>query len=390
MRTTAYEGLAMKHRRIISAALAFAFAVVGAHAPVAAATNAPPLVLRAVAFISPATGWIAGDGAILGTTDGGRSWHRQYTGRVQLTSVSFANSLDGWAAGVDPIPGTGVLLGTHDGGRTWSTLVEPGNPARTISFADPSVGYAVAGGSPLAPENASERMLFFGGRIARTVDGGHSWNLLDNPMLVDSACASSTKVTWAAYQAAVLRTDDGGDTFSHVLSPQIDTKRTWFANVHCASDSAAWAQFTSTPVGDQRPFVVYRTSDAGQHWQPVLLNAKTPDAYPLLKGVAGGPGPRPGPFAAVDANVAFFLGVCPACGSHGAISIAGTTDGGATWQPVATIPEVTNRGPIAVSFADATHGWVIGTSASGSPVIEATANGGTTWTSVRQIMSMSI
>jgi len=165
-----------------------------------------------------------------------------------------------------------------------------------------------------------------------------------------------------------------------VLSPQIDTKRTWFASVHCAADSAAWAQFTSTPVGDQRPFVVYRTSDAGQHWQAVLLNKKTPEAYPLLNGIADGPGPWPGPFAAVDANIAFFLGVCPACGSHGAISIAGTTDGGANWQAVATVPDVTIAGPIAISFADATHGWVVGTTANGSPVVEATANGGTTWT----------
>lgn len=370
----------MKHYRIIGAALLFAFACVDARAPAAAATTAPPLAFRAIAFVSPATGWIAGDGAILGTTDGGRSWHRQYSGRVEFTSVSFANSLDGWAAGVDPIPGTGVLLGTRDGGRTWGTLVEPRNPARQISFADPSVGYAVAGGSPLAAENASERMRFFGGRIARTSDGGHSWSLLDNPMLVDTACASSTRVAWAAYQAAVLRTDDGGDTFSHVLSPQIDTKRTWFANVRCAGDSAAWAQFTSTPVGDQRPFVVYRTSDAGQHWQPVLLNNKTSDAYPLLTGIAGGPGPWPGPFAAVDANTAFFLGVCPACGARGAISITGTTDGGATWQPLATVPDITVAGPIAVSFADATHGWVVGTSADGSPAVETTANGGATWT----------
>jgi photosystem II stability/assembly factor-like uncharacterized protein len=369
----------LKHYGIIGVALAFVLTNMSAHAA-SAATTAPPLVFHAVTFVSSATGWIAGDGAIFGTTDGGRSWHRQYTGRVELTSVSFANSLDGWAAGVDPIPGTGVLLGTRDGGRTWSTLVEPRNPAREVSFADPSVGYAVAGGSPLTPENASERMRFFGGRIARTSDGGHAWNMLDNPMLVDTACASSTKVAWAAYQAAVLRSDDGGDTFSHVLSPQIDTKRTWFANVRCAGDSAAWAQFTSTPVGDQRPFVVYRTSDAGAHWQPVLVNAKTPDAYPLLKGIADGPGPWPGAFAAVDANTAFFLGVCPGCGSHGAVSIAGTADGGATWQPVATVPDVTVAGPIALSFADATHGWVVGTSANGTPVVEVTANGGTTWT----------
>jgi photosystem II stability/assembly factor-like uncharacterized protein len=32
-----------------------------------------------------------------------------------------------------------------------------------------------------------------------------------------------------------------------------------------------------------------------------------------------------------------------------------------------------------VSFADDKHGWVVGTTASGSPAVEATADGGLTW-----------
>jgi photosystem II stability/assembly factor-like uncharacterized protein len=295
--------------------------------------------------------------------------------------LSFANSLDGWAAGIDPIPGTGVLLGTTDGGHIWSKLIEPRNPGREISFADPSVGYAVAGGSPVQAENASERMLFTGGRLARTTDGGRSWAVLDNPYLVDTACAGGSQVAWAAYQAAVLRSDDKGYSFSHVLSPQIDTKRPWLAKVHCAGENAAWAEFTSEPAGmQQRPYVVYRTTDAGRTWQAVLMNKKTPDAYPQLTGGNDGPGPWPGPFAVVDPNTAFFFGICSVCGERGAISVTGTTDGGATWQPVATVPDVTVAGPVAVSFADDKHGWVVGTSANGSPVIAATADGGLTWT----------
>jgi len=351
------------------------FCFVSAPAPASAA-------LRAVAFVSSSTGWIGGDGTILATTDGGKTWQRQYTGRVQIWALSFVSPAVGFAAGVDPIPGTGILFGTRDGGHTWSQLAEPRSPARQISFASALVGFAMAGGSPLQASGATERIPpFFGGRLAATTDGGKTWHVLDAPMLVDSTCASNTQHMWAAYQAAVLRSDDGGDSFSNVFSPMIDTKRIWYATIGCAGSDVAWVQFAGAATGEQREYVVYRTSDAGAHWQPVLANKRTSDAYPHLEGSPpDGPGPWPGPFSVVDANSAFFLGACPQCGSRGAVSLTGTNDGGKTWQSVSTVPDVTLAGPVAMSFPDSQHGWVVGTSAGNTPVIAASADGGITWT----------
>lgn len=354
----------------------FAWFVAGL-APAAAA-------LRAVSFVSALTGWVAGDGAIWNTVDGGRTWHRQYTGRVQIYALSFASVGVGWAAGTDPIPGTGVLFGTSDGGRTWNRLGEPRNPVRTLSFGDGSNGFAVAGGSPLAVASATERTPpFFGGRLAASSDGGRSWRMLDNPLLVDTVCAARSKVSYAAYQAAVLRSDDG-DTFSNVFSPHVDTKLVWYATVHCTADQSAWVQFASTAQGDQRPVIVYRTTDSGRHWQPMLMNKSTPGAYPQFENVvADSPGPWPAAFAVVDADTAFFLGACPQCGSAGAISIVGTSNGGTSWNAVATVPNITLNGPVAISFGDATHGWVVGSGLGGTPVVDATADGGLTWTQQR-------
>ncbi|MBV8172218.1 MAG: hypothetical protein JO219_09855 [Candidatus Eremiobacteraeota bacterium] len=336
--------------------------------------------LRAVAFVSPTIGWIAGDGVIYGTNDGGHTWQQQYKGRYQIWSLSFVSSTTGFAAAVDPIPGVGALLTTHDGGRTWARAGEPRNPARQISFANTLKGFAMAGGSQLASSMPERVPAFFGGRLATTADSARSWRMLDSPLLVDTTCASDPTHVWAAYQAAVLRSDDGGDSFSNVLSPLIDTKRIWYATIECAGANVAWVQFAGAASGDQRPYVVFRTIDGGQSWAPVLANKKTTDAYPQLAATYGDvPGPWPGPFSVVDANSAFFLGACPQCGARGAISITATNDGGKTWQPISTVPDVTLAGPVAISFADAQHGWVVGSSSAGAPVVAATWDGGMTW-----------
>jgi len=364
----------MKQSPIVAAAVAIASIVLACVAPASAA-------LRSVTFVSSAIGWVGGDGVIFGTTDGGRTWQRQYTGRLQIYSLSFVSSTTGFAAAFDPIPGVGAMLATHDGGRTWGHASEPRNPARQISFASAQMGVAMAGGSPLVGNMPERVPMFFGGRLALTTDGTHSWHILENPMLVDTTCASDPTHLWAAYQAAVLRSDDTGDTFSHVFSPLIDTKRTWYATIECAGADVAWVQFTGAPTGEQRPYVVFRTADAGQTWQAVLANKRTTDAYPQLDASYGdGPGPWPGPFSVVDASSAFFLGACPQCGTRGAVSITATNDGGKTWQAISTVLDVTLAGPVAVSFPDAQHGWVVGSSALGAPVIAATSDGGLTWT----------
>src|SRR6516165_6187242 len=105
------------HEHICMKPLAFTFATFSAIFIYLASGIAPAVAaLRAVSFVSALTGWVAGDGAIWNTVDGGRTWHRQYTGRVQIYSLSFASAGVGWAAGTDPIPGRGILFGTIDGG----------------------------------------------------------------------------------------------------------------------------------------------------------------------------------------------------------------------------------------------------------------------------------
>src|SRR5213079_2180497 len=54
---------------------------------------------RDVFFLDATTGWVAGS-SLYKTTDGGTSWTRQFgDDSTEFTSVSFADSQNGWAVG---------------------------------------------------------------------------------------------------------------------------------------------------------------------------------------------------------------------------------------------------------------------------------------------------
>ena len=52
-----------------------------------------PPALSSVAFVDVATGWAAGRGIILGTTDGGKSWRSEWTGTRSILSLSAVDRL---------------------------------------------------------------------------------------------------------------------------------------------------------------------------------------------------------------------------------------------------------------------------------------------------------
>jgi hypothetical protein len=346
-----------------------------------AASPSSAATLRTIDFVNASTGWAAGDGTIVATTDGGRTWHSQYSGRVQFTSLSFTPSGYGWAAGVDPVAGSGVLMGTSDGGRHWKKLPEPRNAIRTLSFADPSLGLAVAGGSPMSPGSATERSTpFFGGRLAVGTNQGATWALEEHPLLIDSACTAGAYASFVAYQAAVWISTSFGTDWQRALDAPVDTHITWYSTVRCNRGSV-WALFATDDRGmQQRSYLLERSDQTGTTWNPVLENKRTPDAYPHVN-VSDGPGPAPGDFSVPDADTAFVLGICLPCGGSGTVTIVSTTDAGSHWSSVATIPVISAASPPAVSFVDQNHGWIAGSNA-GKGVILATGDGGKSWNQV--------
>jgi photosystem II stability/assembly factor-like uncharacterized protein len=119
-----------------------------------------------IEFPTASTGWNVGyDGAIYKTASSGRSWSRQATAGRPLNDVSFLDELHGWVVGDD-----GAVLRTVDGGANWEWLY-PGTDASLseVVFVDDLHGWA-AGRAGEWPD--------YWDVLLRTTDGGDTWTEL--------------------------------------------------------------------------------------------------------------------------------------------------------------------------------------------------------------------
>ncbi|MDT7780529.1 MAG: hypothetical protein QOC99_3041 [Acidobacteriota bacterium] len=109
-----------------------------------AQTPGSSMRLNAVSFADTRRGWAVGaGGAVLATTDGGRTWRAQQSGtESDLFDVKFFDEREGWAVG-----GDGTAIHTADGGATWSA--EPTGTPHTLEclfFKGRTRGWAVGFG----------------------------------------------------------------------------------------------------------------------------------------------------------------------------------------------------------------------------------------------------
>src|SRR2546421_20178 len=77
----------------------------------------------------------------ISTSDGGRTWKKQYGGPLKVAQIQFFDDQDGWAVADD---GKG-LLRTVDGGVTWKFVSDHAlSPMESsLQFASPLIGWAV-------------------------------------------------------------------------------------------------------------------------------------------------------------------------------------------------------------------------------------------------------
>ena len=109
--------------------------------------------LRTLSFTDSLTGWAAGEnGVILHTTDGGLSWESQNsTLQTFLTDIFFSDDMNGWALSIkDVFPFNTIILKTNDGGSNWvaEDFQDLNALMRTIFFFDSLNGFI--GGSYIA------------------------------------------------------------------------------------------------------------------------------------------------------------------------------------------------------------------------------------------------
>jgi photosystem II stability/assembly factor-like uncharacterized protein len=133
---------------------------------------------RGIHFVNSDIGFVVGyNGDIYKTSDSGITWQKQNSGTtLHLHSVFFLNENIGFAGGQVMNCDKGcVFLKTTNGGATWTKIFFPDYTyIRSIKFFDDLKGIALIS-TPWLPNSRSEF-------IARTSNGGLSWEIIDLPI----------------------------------------------------------------------------------------------------------------------------------------------------------------------------------------------------------------
>jgi len=279
------------------------------------------------------------------TTDGARTWSdvTPAAARPILATLNSSEALDPvdgghaylavshWASDDGgPVSTTAVFV-TADGGRTWakSAVFTTSAPAARLSFADASHGWLLLGPAFSGPGQPVTWLY-------RTSDGGLHWS------------PAATVAPPGNY---------GINSFCQPLNLTLLTATTGWVTISCRA---------------QAEFLV--SHDGGGSWaaRPLPLPAGTP-------GLRNGPAFLAGPQFAGDTG---FLTVAPP--PPGTPSLLGTRDGGRTWQLLA-LPPGAGQYP-QVKFFTPADGVLVaaGSQEALGAVFYVTADGGLSWTPVRQ------
>jgi photosystem II stability/assembly factor-like uncharacterized protein len=217
----------------------------------------PDAAIFGVGAANQKSAWVVGSGGtILRTDDGGRTWTRQASGATaNLYEVAVLDSKSGWIIG-DTDNGYAVVLHTTNGGKTWErqgTAATLGAKAFIdVTAVNPRTAWAVGAD----------------GYVAKTADGGVSWQVQTGPGLShnNGVCAVNPNTAWMATDYNVVyRTTDGGTTWDRQgLDEQI------LGNYYLLGVSA-WERDTAWVVGGAifppDRGIILHTTDAGATWR---------------------------------------------------------------------------------------------------------------------------
>jgi photosystem II stability/assembly factor-like uncharacterized protein len=266
-------------------------------APVGAALDRPAVqsalaarsVLQGAARAGDRLVAVGERGIVVLSDDAGKTWRQvPVPVSVGLTAVRFVDAQHGWAVGHG-----GVVLASSDGGQTWVKQLDGLQAAKQLLDA------AKAGGDPRAQADAERLVadgadkpfldaLFFDAKRGivvgaynlafETQDGGKTWQplspRLDNPkgLHLYAVRARGNELLMAGEQGLVLRSQDGGQSFTRLTVPY------------------KGSFFTAELVGDRDIVVaglrgnIWKSGDGGVTWArvhnpvPVSITASAVDA----------------------------------------------------------------------------------------------------------------
>lgn len=270
-------------------------------------------------FVDDKTGFIASLGKIGKTVDGGVSWRVDSITDVPIYSIFFVDENVGFAVGGQAnCGGTGctpigsVVYKTINAGATWTKQIVPylSSELNSVFFVNNQVGFAVGLGLQLKTTNGGitwvpfefefkglmDKIAFVNsqtgfamglfGNVIKTVDQGQHWIKAINSSdgHIYDFCFASEQVGYAAGQKEIVKTIDGGNTWSVLPGSPSEIYFIHFADEKQGVaigkghyTGGDWGTWTSA---------IYCTSDGGSTWQ-IEDNVKFGSVASFYSGKAG-------------------------------------------------------------------------------------------------------
>lgn len=201
-------------------------------------------ILNSVYFVDANTGYMAGDGIILKSTNSGNNWYvitTQYGGK----SVFFTDALIGYVC-------DGTVYKTLNGGVSWYNLQL--TSIADVFFHNNIIGYAVGKND----------------QILKTIDGGGSWQVQstgqtsnkfnDVLFLTESVGFIAGGKANAPYTGVIYKTTNGGVIWNAVLTHAPDVEFRGIDFVNAMTGFAVGGNETASNG------VIYKTNNGGETW----------------------------------------------------------------------------------------------------------------------------
>jgi len=308
-----------------------------------------------ICFIDERRGWyVNGGGIIYATTDGGRNWVRcfQKPGTF-FRCIAFLDSLRGFAGnvGTDYFPNVQVtipLYRTEDGGRSWTPVSYEGPYVKGLCAIDVVRQQYINHG-----QIGYRHLIYAVGRVGSpanmlvSVDDGKTFRArsldADCRMLFDirmldakvGFAAAATSDDIAQAHALVLRTQDGGNTWTKCFQSDRPYETTWKLSFPDRDTGYVTIQSYNPDRNVSRQRIA-KTTDGGKTWKEYDL---------------------------VDDYMARPFGVGFINGRHGFVGTMNsgyeTSDGGLNWTTI-KLGRACNKIRIYKTPAGRVYGYAIG------------------------------
>jgi photosystem II stability/assembly factor-like uncharacterized protein len=227
---------------------------------------------RDLFFANSNVGFVVGyNGAIYNTSNAGQIWQKQNSNTtLHLFSIHFVNAQIGYASGqgmrgcLDPDCNKGaILLRTSNGGETWAKKFFPNYESiKALHFIDQANGFAIIS----TPYVLGARNF----HIAKTIDGGENWELIDLDIknYEDKLYIIDNTIFVPGGNQKLFKSVDFGNSWKSIQPPSI-----------------SWGYIRSMHFYDSQLGFIdgggnkFKTKDGGLHWEIVSIPMETLDMF---------------------------------------------------------------------------------------------------------------